>query len=625
MPGYHQISRLILTQKINFIVLVMMSVMIALCGPLSQLTYAQSLLEEKRTQNLEIIDARIQNLKDDRDRLQAYRERKKDSTKEHKFIGVSDAEAAKLITALDRQTLALQDLRNKVNSENDLARMRQLGKSIDIHYGLNFLSILQAKTVVAIESINLSLEKSKAALNDTSEKYDKLKLCADYLLGTDAKASTATEESSNNNQSQSTASSGSSSQASPNANSCDGLDPKKVSRLYDYEFDATLKLSKLSYSTTSTILRSIASLADAQLSQFNKRVDSIESKIGKGGLASLSSVLDNSRLQELIDNVVGNLEATRTTFSNIAKQLGSVVASTKESLNNVKELSVKLVENIKDELGTYTNAIRSVTKRVGEFSDYGDRGAGEAGKFVRWQKTYSSGYYNLYCAVDVSRVGNSQSTQDAGWDLQRLCDRRMPDVQGYTGMTYHYPPIQVLLVGEKYSDGLINDKSWCSKDTKRNDIAKSKPNEGRIYVCAAGSGYLENNPSDTSWIIKEMTRMTQSYLDKSPKQWFTDAIPIYVQKKLNYTKNEETVICSRNQTYTSSPICAAAFLQYLTKYNSLLIRSLDLQATIGQKNVNDTLGAIVSIVSRKDKKDYKSLDEIFEQGCKNDANCMLKQ
>lgn len=594
-------SDLLPVRKIQLmrILIIIISIVVSICGPLTQYSFAQSILEEKRQTNLDIIDSRIEELKKDAEELKQYDSKKRNTVKGHQYIGITDEVKAKLIGALDRQTVSLQDLRKKVASEKDLANMRQLGKSINTHYGLNFLSILQAKTVIAIDSMNVGLEESKKALNDTADQYDKLKACANYLLNKNASPSTTTNQNSPTR--------------TPNKNPCDGLDSEKVAQLYDFQFDSSLKVSMFAYSTSSSILRSIAGLAESQVADYNKKIEKIESQIGKGGLASLADITDNTRLTNLVNTLTDSIDATRTAIDNIAKQLDSVVESIATSMNNIKNLADKLVENIKEDAGYVKYAVSSVTERTGKLINNSDRGAGEGGKFTAWLPPYSYSGNSYYCAIDISRVEKNTAVKDISKQIITLCNKEMPNVKRLTSVTYHYPPIQILMVGENYTDNIIKDKNWCTNNVKKTDVFLSKAENGRIYVCSAV--YLLKNPTDATLIVNAITRMTQRYSNNEPK-WIVAAIPEYIQNKLGYTSKDETMICRKNQSYKSSSLCAASFLAYLSKKSSEnIVRRIHLAASVERYSDNIILNAV--------KTKYKSIDELFNAECAKDSSCML--
>jgi hypothetical protein len=754
------------------LILVLLSVLLFISAPMTQVAYALDGIQQTKKDYTKIINGRIEILEFQKEALEKENRIEYDDKNKYRNNAqgykclvesnsvrqgrggtcstISEELKAKLVDILRKQIVALKDLQVDVDSTSDPAVLNRLGRSINAQYGLNYMTVVQAKTILALESASRALFKGKESLDITAEQFAKVAECSEYVANetssaqsqdsaneTDipdrevnilpkqdsrlnvkegnggstsmvftferegnlgikstvewvldlkpsssvgindiadsddviiddnnpAKGVLSFEENQRNatleikikgdvdvekdekvriilsNPSQGTnlrlnslkgyyegmilnddgEGLGSADDKTSEKKPCEGLDPSKAASIIkNQSVVPALNVTTFLNATASSTLNSLSSLAEAQISAFTDRIQSIEGQLGKGGLESLSNIVDASIMAGLVNAAVGGIESARATFQTIGTQLESVVGTVQTSLNNLQSLASQVVSPIREEFKYARYAATFIAERVGSLSDYTDRGAGAVGNFVRWQPPYWFGTKDRYCALDISRVQADEKVAATAQQVMSLCNQEMTNVQRLTSMTYHRYPVQIVMVNKEYQDDLVKDKNWCRDDNARSDISLSFPSKGRIYVC--GTGYLKNNPTDTSWIIKDMARLTQRYEKNDSNQWFIDAIPIYVQKKLSLTRNEDLVVCNKNETYKSSPRCAAAFLNILTKYDSKIVQRIHLAESVENKKIDET---ILKKASSSDNKNYKALDELFDMQCKVNPACTV--
>lgn len=777
------------------IALIILSAIIIVSGPMSQLSYALDAVQQTKQKYAEVITSRLAELKADQQALEVGNTSGTTSASSSSLCYASKSTRAaactfdeqlrdKLKDILRKQILALQDTQNRVNDTNDPLQLKNLGKSLDAQYGLNWVTVAQARAIIALEATNTSLKKAQEGWTTASTNYARVAECSQYLSGGETKdketndtgsaaqtttvgadevlispnsiekkkikegnegsteltfllkrtgnikqlkssvkwafnplqGSTRKDIADNSDvivsetsplsgvvsfdTSQETATIKMSIKgdtdieldeelrislsepskgtvlwggdknyldaviqnddgATPQTNTeplkpavCEGLDPAKVTAtMIQEDVPATLNLNTFLNTTASTTLDSLTAAAEARTKDFTKKIESIEAQIGQGGLASIGNVASANLQVLMVNGLVGTIETTRKTLDTVANGLVALTGTVESSLKNMASFVDKLSANVLARFMYQPKPISAVVAPpstaqnvTGTGSSSGSDGSGntnntnnttssntsqgaETGAFVPYNPFQSTSFRvnrylasRDYCRLDISRVQQDTEVSTAATELLQICNSKMPNLQALASRSQKRP-IQIMVVGKGYKDSNITDEKWCNDDTKRSDVSRTFTDKARVYVC--GVGHFKKNPTDNGWIIKEMTRFTQRYANKNPKQWYVDAIPLLVQKRLGFGANEDTIICKANETFESSPTCAASFLQYLTSYDTWfdprkMLTTIHLRANGENTNINSF---ILSKASSKDKVNYSGLQELFDKKCKNNSQC----
>lgn len=355
--------------------------------------------------------------------------------------------------------------------------------------------------------------------------------------------------------------------------------------------------------------------------------DMVNNGIASIGEGTKQSILAGA--QALAGLVDGATQAATNIVNGISNAVSFLATAADNMFAILRNLGKMVIDNAR--FATYDWNANQPQNRKGSYaSDFTSAGVnrGTDDPFSRWT---AKGFFRsaLKCDLDVDSKNLDSNAQSKGIQLYNICKSQLHPINLQTGPTWHWPPVQIKVVPAGYKDAKVDgltDGKWCSTDTKQSNVALSKPEIGRIYVC--GAGYLTKGDADNGlvadlgFIVAEMTRMTQNYRNSdklgADQKWIVDAIPEYVRYALNYGSSNTTLKCAnQNDSYDKSALCGAAFLKILVKASSdtNLVKKVHLAATNGQ--FKD------SIILEATGNTFASIKELFENICLNTTECTI--